>query len=63
MSVGTIYLRVKLRLDLDLDEDQVDEFVSELDYNVTGSLYEDTPNIISDTEIVGHEAITSDDQE
>lgn len=45
MSTGIIYLKIKIRLNSDLDEDEVQDFVNELDYEIND------PNVC-DTEIV-----------
>jgi len=60
MSVGIIYVKTRIRLDMDIDESEVEDFVSELDYNFSGGTVEGV-NLVSDTEIVEHEAVTSDD--
>ena len=52
MSVGTIYLKIRVRLEADIDESQVDDFVENLDYSITGSPYVDGPNLVADTEIM-----------
>lgn len=48
-STGTVYLKIRVRLNQNISIEQLDNFVNELDYNVT-----DEAGLISDTEIVDH---------
>ena len=54
MGVGTIYIKTRIRLEMDIDEKDVDDFVSELDYNFSGGIVEGV-NIVQDTEIIDYE--------
>jgi hypothetical protein len=47
MKTGVVYLKIRLELNMDIDEDEVGEFVSELDYSI-----KDNKNLIANTEIV-----------
>jgi len=57
MSVGTIYVKTRIRLEMDIDEADVDEFVSELDYHFEGGIVEGV-NLVAETEIMDYEAIS-----
>ena len=46
-STGTIYLKIRLRLNQNISIEQVNDFIQELDYNVT-----DQAGLICDTEII-----------
>jgi len=54
MSVGTIYIKTRLRLEMDIDEKDVDQLVSELDYHFSGGIV-DGVNLVSETEITDYE--------
>jgi len=44
---GTVYLKIRVRLNMDIPEESVEEFVSELDYEIR-----DQHGLVCDTEIV-----------
>ena len=54
MSVGTVYVKIAIRLEMDIDEDDVNHFVNELDYKIRGGTV-DGVNLVEDTEIVDFE--------
>lgn len=57
MSVGTIYVKTRIRLEMDIDEADVNQFVNELDYHFEGGIVEGV-NLIAETEITDFEAIS-----
>ena len=48
-STGTVYIKIRLRLNQDIELEKLDELVQELDYHIT-----DEAGLISDTEIVDY---------
>lgn len=50
-KTGVVYLKVKLELEMDIDEEDVQELVHNLDYEVSGGLV-DGVNLVQNTEIV-----------
>ena len=51
-NTGVIYLKIKLKLEHDIPEEQVEDVVGELDYNVSGALPGFDYELIQGTEIV-----------
>ena len=56
MSVGVVYIRVRLQLEMDIDETDVKDFVNGLDYSVSGGTVEGV-NLVADTEITDFDSV------